>query len=135
MGVEGLVDAMLQEASQLLGSGPPPSPQPPAPPSPPPAWPQWEGPASDQARQVSTHLTDQRTSLHLAQVRTTAIVNDAATITTDARPRLAGIQAEWERDKAAMAPFANTPNGQAVLAQAGQARLQEATGVVHDAAS
>lgn len=135
MDVEGSIDAMLQEASRLLGSTPPPTLPEPAQPSPPPAWPQWEGDAGEQARQVSTQLADQRNRLHAARVRANAIINDAATITTDARTRLAGIQAEWERDKAAMGPYANTPNGQAMLAQAGQARLQEANGVIHDAAS
>jgi DNA/RNA non-specific endonuclease len=131
--VVGPVDAMLQEAARLLGTGPPPTVAIPTPPSPNPPHPQWEGDASEQARQVSTRLSDQRDQLHTANVKTATLINNAATITTDARTQIAGIQSEWERDKAAVGAFSNTPAGQAALATAGQTRVQEATGVITDA--
>jgi hypothetical protein len=135
VGVTEPVDAMLQEAARLLGTGPPPTVAVPAPPSPPPPHPDWEGPASDRAREVSTQLSAQRDQLHAAHVKTATLINNAATITTDARSQIAGIQSEWERDKAAVGPYSNTPAGQAALATAGQARVQEATGVITDAAN
>jgi hypothetical protein len=129
------VDSHLEQAERLLGTGTPPTPAPPAPPGPPPAWPQWEGGAAAGARQVSTRLGDRRQQLHEAQAATMARVNNAATITTGARTQMAVIRSEWEQAKAAVGPFAETPEGQAVLLQAGQAQVTRANGVVQDAAS
>jgi hypothetical protein len=135
VGVVEPVDAMLQEAARLLGTGPPPTVALPSPPSPPPPHPDWEGAASEQARTVSAQLAGQRDQLHAAHVKTANLINNAATITTDARSQIAGIRSDWERDKAAVGPYSNTPAGQAALAAAGQARVQEATGVISDAAN
>jgi hypothetical protein len=124
---------MLQEAARLLGTGPPPTVAVPAPPDAPPTHPRWEGDASEQARQVSAQLARQRDQLHVAYMKTANLINNAATITTDARSQIASIRSEWERDKAAVGGFSSTPQGQATLAPAGQARIQEATGVIGDA--
>jgi hypothetical protein len=129
------VDSHLQEAERLLGTGAPPTPAPPAPPGPPPAWPQWQGVAGERAQQVTSQLGDRRQELHAVHAATIARVNQAATITTDARSQLSAIRSEWERDKAAVGPYANTPEGQALLLQAGQAHVTRANGVIHDAAS
>jgi hypothetical protein len=131
----GPVDALLQEAARLLGTGPPPSVTIPAPPGPPPPHPQWEGDAGAQARLVSTELTDRRGQLYAAGAKTANLINSAGAITTDARTQIASIQSQWERDKAAVGMFSDTPQGQAALAAAGQTRVQEATGVVTDAAN
>jgi hypothetical protein len=135
MSVAEPVDALLQEAARLLGTGPPPSVTSPAPPGPPPPHPQWEGNASAQARLVSTQLTGRLNQLYAAGTKTANLINSAAAITTDARTQIASIQSQWERDKAAVGMFSNTSQGQAALAAAGQARVQEATGVVADAAN
>jgi hypothetical protein len=129
------VDSHLEQVERLLGTSAPPTPAPPAPPGPAPAWPQWDGDAAQGARQVSTRLGDRRQQLHEAQAATMARVTNAATITTDARTQVAAIRSEWERAKAAVGPFAETPEGQAVLLQAGQAQVTRANGVIHDAAS
>jgi hypothetical protein len=68
-------------------------------------------------------------------MKTANLINNAAAITTAARSHIASIQSEWGRDKAAVGGFSNTPQGQAALAAAGQARVQEATGVITDAAN
>jgi hypothetical protein len=129
------VDALLQEAARLLGTGPPPSVTSPPPPGPPPPHPQWEGDASAQARLVSTQLTGRLNQLYAAGAKTANLINGAAAITTDARTQVASIQSQWESDKAAVGAFSNTPQGQAALAAAGQARVQEANGVITDAAN
>jgi hypothetical protein len=135
VGVVEPVDALLQQAARLLGSGAPPTVAVPGQPGPPPAHPPWEGDASERAALVSTQLTGQRMQLHAASVTAANLINNAATITADARTQISSIQSEWERDKAAVAPFSNTPEGQAALATAGRQRVTEAQSVVRGAAS
>lgn len=135
MSVVEPVDALLQEAAGLLGTGPPPSVTGPAPPGPPLPRPQWEGDAGEQAGRVSTQLTGSLNQLYAADAKTANLINSAAAITIDARTQIASIQSQWERDKAAVGMFRDTPQGQAALVAAGQARVQETTGVITDAAN
>lgn len=129
----GSIDAALAGLRQLLGTGEPPTVAAPPPPNPAPPWPAWTGDASDSARDVSKQLDGNRNRLHASQVSATGIINDAATATTDARTRMAGVQAGWESDKKALWPIVNTPKGRAALLTAGHRRLQEASGVIRDA--
>jgi hypothetical protein len=82
---------------------------------------------------VSASLDERRRLLYSAQHSAADIINDAGLITSESRTRLAGVRADWEADKAAVAPFSNTAEGQAALALAGQKRLAEAGGVVQEA--
>lgn len=52
---------------------------------------------------------------------------------TSARTQLDDIQRQWQADKAALAPMADTAVGQGALLQLGQLRLHEATKVITDA--
>jgi hypothetical protein len=135
MGVENAVDALLAHAAELLGSGPTPKAPEPLSSSPTPAWPSWRGDASDRAHGVSRVLDTQRQRLYDAQSGVVRIVNGEQLTTAEARNRLAAVVSDWECDKSAMGSSRATPQGQAVLAQAGQIRLAEANAVIRDAAT
>ena len=135
MTVAAAVDAALHGMAELLGSGSSPTPPSADSPTNPPAPPDWEGAASQRAQLLSTQLDDQRHTLYSAQQSAADIINEAGQISIEARTGINGVRADWERDKAAVGPFSNTPEGQAALAKAGQMRLNEADGVIRQAVS
>lgn len=114
----------------LLGSAPPPALAGLRPPTPAPEAPRWEGGASQAAAEKSRQLNDTRHGLYTAHHRAQVLIDHAGQVITKARLEMRGVQADWERDKAAIAPFASRPEGQAALAASGQLRLSEASHII-----
>lgn len=135
MGVESAVDAVLERCEQLLGFGVPPNAPAPDAPRSIGEWPTWTGSASDRARDVSVRLDHERDQQYLAHTAVTRLINGAQQTIFDARTRMAGVRADWERDKTAVGARRWTPEGQATLAQAGGLRVGEADAVIRDAAT
>lgn len=129
------VDAMLQQARELLGTVAPPQLSAPHPGSPITGPHAWSGAAADTAATVSGDLEQQRTHLHLVHTSARAVINDAAQISQAARTQLRTVETAWAADKAAVGPYAHTAEGQAALLRAGQQRVQEASQVVQTAAA
>ncbi|MBZ4571558.1 hypothetical protein QRB41_24380 [Mycobacterium avium subsp. hominissuis] len=130
------VDALLQQARQLLGTSSPPDPEPaglgepnlagqhPA---------SWDGDASTQAATTSATLDGQRDQLRTTHHNATTTIAAANTIGQNARDNLTAVQTAWQQDKSTFTP--TTAQGQAALLQAGQQRITEATQIVEDTAS
>lgn len=120
------VDDYLERARQLLGTGHSPTPPPPAPTDPNPATPQtWNGPAATAAAALSTTLHTTRGQLRTVHAHTAQIVSATAQIPLDGHRNLNAIQAGWNSDKAALAPYAHTAAGKVALLRAGQHRITE----------
>ncbi|EUA17330.1 NLP/P60 domain protein [Mycobacterium xenopi 3993] len=111
-----LVDDYLHQARSLLGTG---TPALPAPANPPPTGPltphTWTGPAATTATATTQTLGNTRGQLTTAQSHTDHQLTAAADISRTAHRALNAIQTSWESDKAALGPFANTPEGQSAL--------------------
>lgn len=130
------VDALLQQARQLLGASSPPDPEPTTlgepnlagrhPSS-------WDGDASHEAAATSTTLDGRRDQLLSAHRNATTTIAAANTIGQNARDNLTAVQTAWQQDKSTFTP--STAQGQAALLQAGRQRLTEATQIVEDTAS
>lgn len=114
----------------VLGSGAPPALAGLRPPTSAPDPPRWDGAASQAADEKSRQLHNTRQSLYTAYQGAQRLVEQAGQTITGARTEMAGVHADWERDKAAIAPFAGRPEGQAALAAAGQLRLAEAAHII-----
>lgn len=129
------VDAVLQSARQLLGTMSPAhlsaadyGPEHTAQPA------NWSGDAADTAKATSAQLDNHRGQLRTAHQAVGAAVTEANQISRAAHTGLRAVETAWASDKAALGPYANTPEGQAALLTAGQQRVQEATQVVDTAA-
>ncbi len=114
----------------VLGSGAPPALAGLRPPTPAPDPPRWDGAASQTAQEKSRQLHNTRQSLYSAHQSAQTLVEQAGQTITGARTEMRGVHADWERDKAAIAPFAGRPEGLAALAAAGQLRLAEANHII-----
>lgn len=130
------VDAALHQARQLLGTVTPPDittpsygDQPPEPPA------NWAGGASEKSHTVSTELDSQRDQIRTTHHQVAAVVAQANQLVHQADTGLTSVEQAWEQDKATLAPFADTPEGQAALLQAGQLRVNEATELIHSTAT
>jgi len=127
------VDAYLQQARELLGSGSPPRPSPIPAAEPGPHAPEtWAGPASDSATARTASLAGLRDHLHTSRARADQIITAAAEIPAAGHRSLAAIQASWDADKAAIAPYIHTPAGRASLLRAGQRRISETQWLITD---
>lgn len=129
------MDALLQSARELLGTmspaqlaainaGPQSMPAPAT----------WDGNAATAAAVASNELDQRRGQLNNAHQTVSTAVSQANQISRDAHTGLRAIETAWANDKAALAPQANTPEGQAALLNAGQQRVHEATQLIHTAA-
>lgn len=129
------VDAVLAHARKLLGTG-----EPPGWPSrtfgaPVASVPSWSGVAAERAHVTSDLLNGRRQAINNAYDAVGPLVGQAAQISTGARQRLDAIQQQWQADKTAFAPIANTPAGRLALLQLGQLRISEAAAVIRTAQS
>lgn len=131
-----IVDDYLQQARDLLGTGagPTPSDPPQTPPHPTPPG-DWSGPAADAATAKTQTLDNAHGQLNGAGSRTDLEVVSATDIARTAHRGLTSIQTDWENDKETLGPFADTPEGQAALNQAGMQRIGETQALVNDAAN
>lgn len=127
------VDAILQQARQLLGS---------------PALPHlagadfgapnlagehpasWQGQASTRASANATALDKTREQLHSVYGSAATVITSANQYGHQARTELAAVDAAWQHDKATLARNAGTPQGHAALLQAAQQRVEEARRIV-----
>jgi hypothetical protein len=98
-----------------------------------PVLPEWTGSAADHAHAVSAELDSRRRVLEEAFAAVTPIVAQADAAAAVARRRIDGIRAQWLDEKAALGGFAAGSRGMAALMQLGQARIGEATQVIHEA--
>lgn len=134
MGFADAVDAGLRAMEATLGTTAPPVLAPLSPPMPTPLISGWEGPASRAALSRSQDLEDTRRELYQAHPAVEAAMGTAVKVITDARTSMRGVWSEWQRDKAAVAPFWPHPEAQAALVAAGQLRLNEARQIITQAA-
>lgn len=131
------VDALLEQARQLLGTpsaatitapgtnaGPLAERHPPS----------WEGDTSTHAAATTSRLDADRNQVRTVHQAVSSTLTAANQIGQHARTRLDAVEAAWQQDKAALARFADTPQGQAALLQAGQHRITDATQIVKHAA-
>jgi hypothetical protein len=127
------VSGALAHMRILLGSGHPPQwPQPPFGSAVPPAT-TWDGELSDKAHNASGALNRRRVLLAQTHAAIGPVLEQAGRITSSARDQMDSIQRQYQADKAAFAPIANTAAGQLALAQLGQLRLSQGTRVVQTA--
>lgn len=127
------VDAYLRQARALLGTGtaatmspqPHPAPAPTAPGS-------WNGTAAQAAERPAELLSSHRDRLGEARDHAIQALDAGVGIAEDAHRGLDGIESAWASDKAALAPFADTPEGQAALTRAGIQRITETQALVVD---
>lgn len=127
------VDAYLRQARTLLGTGVPATMSPGPPPTPAPASPDsWNGAAAAAAERPAELLHGHRGQLGDARDRAIQALDAGAGIAADAHRGLDSIESAWNSDKAALAPFVDTPEGQAALAQAGIQRITETQALVFD---
>lgn len=124
------IDAALAQARNLLGSGAAPITTPASAPAPIAAPQTWSGDAHEAAMTTSATLDGYRTDLHTVRSGVEQIVAQSQLISRDALLAMDGVQSQWQSDKAALQPWAGTPEGQAALLSAGQQRLTEATDIV-----
>lgn len=130
------VDALLQQARQLLGTSTPPEPAPATLGEPDLAGHHpgsWDGDASTQAATTSTELDGRREQLRSTHHNATVTIAAANTIGPNARDNLTAVETAWQQDKSTFTP--STAQGQAALLQAGAQRITEATQIVQDTAS
>jgi hypothetical protein len=132
--VAGAVDSALRAIARLLGSSPPPYPSEPAAPGPAPSPPDWHGAAADTALNHSDRLDFTRHQLYAAQRGAAALIAQAGHIIVSARAGMQVVLTGWEHDKAAIAPFGDTPLAQAALLAAGHQRIDQAESVISTAA-
>lgn len=127
------VDAYLRQARALLGTGAPATmSQRPLPSATPAAPGSWNGAASSAAERPAELLHGHRGQLGDARDRAIQALDVGASIAADAHRGLDSIEAAWNSDKAALAPFADTPEGQAALTRAGIQRITETQTLVFD---
>ena len=130
-GMLDAVDAVIHQARTLLGTGQPATPAPPITGGTPPSMPhQWAGPAADNAQTTSTRLHHHRQRLSSAHADATTAMVNGTHIATDAHRNLDIIEADWTADKNTLGRYADTPEGQAALTQAGMRRITETHSLV-----
>ena len=131
-----LVDDYLERARQLLGTGHSPTPPPSSPGSPNPTVPEtWTGGSSQAATTLGATLHTTRGQLDSVQAHTAQIICTTTQIPIDGHRNLNAIQAEWNSDKAALSPWANTAAGRAALLRAGQQRITETQTLITNVAN
>lgn len=131
------VDAILQQARQLLGST---------------ALPDlaeadfgapdladkqsatWEGQASTRATAHNAALDNSRDQLRTVYGSAATVIASANQYGQHARKELAAVDAAWQHDKATLSRNAGTPEGHAALLQAAQQRVDEASRIVEQTA-
>lgn len=127
------IDAALARARTLLGTGSSPTTTPAPAPTPITGPQTWSGAAHSAAMTTSATLDGYRTDLHTVRDGVEQIVAQSQLISRDAHLAMDGVESQWQSDKAALQPWAGTPEGQAALLSAGQQRLAEATDIVTSA--
>lgn len=90
----------------------------------------WGGGAADNAAAVSAHLLHTRTEIREIQAHVAGVVCDADDTARQAHTTISAIAAAWQRDKAALYPFADTAEGQVGMLGAAQRYIGEATDAV-----
>lgn len=130
------VDAYLRDARAILGTGVAALTAPPTANGSAPAAPgTWNGPAADSAATTADRLHLARGQLTDAQAHAAAALVTGADIAHSAHTGMSAIESAWQSDKAALAPFTNTPEGQAALNRAGIQRISETQSLVFDIAT
>jgi len=132
------VDALLEQARQLLGTASPPAITTPntsagdladsLPPS-------WEGQSSTHAAATTSRLDTDRNQVRTAHQAVSTTLATANQLSQQAHTRLDAVQAAWQQDKATLGRFGDTAQGQAALLQAGQQRIADVTQIVRQTAT
>ena len=129
------VDAVIQEARTLLGSGQGAVPSAPARPGSV-ATPQgWNGQAAGAAETTSSRLHGLRGKLTDAHTAAVTAMSVGPDIARNANNGLDTIETGWQTDKEQLGPFVGTPEGKVALALAGQGRIAETQSLVFDIAT
>ncbi len=126
------MDAALRGMVGLLGATAPPQAGQLSPPSPAARFPHWDGDASQAAAEAPQQLHQAATQWYGGHRAAAGLIDRGGHVVVAGRTALQGVCAEWERDKAATAPFGSTPQAQAALAAAGQLRLNEASQIISE---
>ncbi len=131
----GSVEAVIEAARQLLGSGEGPVDWPAVDGGQPLVVPDdWEGPAAEVVAVPAGRLAGQRSDLDLARSGAAGAVAAAGAISREAHSALDALEAAWEQDKSAFAEQSGSVAGKGSLLQAGIARIDEARAIVREAA-
>lgn len=129
------VDAVIQEARTLLGSGQGAVPSPPTQPCAPATPQSWNGHAAGAAETTSIRLHGLRGKLTDAHTAAVTAMSVGPDIARNAHTGLDTIETGWQTDKEQLGPFAGTPEGKVALARAGAGRIAETQSLVFDIAT
>lgn len=131
-----LVDAQLEDARELVGTGSPPQPTAPGQPVPQPTPPAgWSGLAQRRAAEQLIDLGRTRDVVDDAKVKVQNAVARVESVGPRALQQLNSVEAGWAQDRAALSSQRGTPEGMIGLTQAGQHRVAESRQIVSNAAA
>lgn len=124
------VDSTLRQLRAQLGAAEPPSWPTPSFAGPVAAPAEWSGDARDSADNRSRQLDKQRQAIADAHGALGPINQSAARLIAAARSQLDDVVAQWNADKARLAPVAGTPAGKQAVLEAGSIRVGQAKAII-----